>query len=134
MDENFDNADISEQSIYVSGHKGSKDFSLNDSTAVAAAASANKEDTVQKQILRELQRVNARLDAVEDQVAGPSKGPDKQHRGVYELSKSSRPNSDKPVVSNSCNNKYNDLSESDSDAESATNVPSLSTLRDSMKI
>ena len=133
MDKIFDNADISEQSINVSGHKGSKDLSLNGNTAVAAAASAGKEDRVQMQILRELQRVNARLAAVEDQVAGTSKGPGKQHRGVYELSRSSRPNSYKPVVSNSCNSRYNDLSESDSDAERATNVPSLSALRDSIK-
>ena len=133
MDEDFDNVDISEQSVTVSGSNGSKDLFPSDRPEAAATASAD-EDTVQRQILRELQRVNARLDAVEDQVAGSSRGPGKQHKGAYELSKLSRSNSCKPVGSNSCNSRLNDSSESDSDVESITNVPSLSTLRDSVKI
>ena len=93
--------------------------------------STDAEDTLQMQILKELQRVNTRLDAVEDQVAGSSKRPEKQHKGVYEQSKLSRLNSCKHI-SNSSKSNFDDMSESDT--ESVTNVPSLSTLRDSVKI
>ena len=78
--------------------------------------------------------MNAHLDAVEDQVAGPNKRPEKQHKEVYEQSKFSRLNFCKHAVSNSCKSRVVDVSESDSDTKSVTNVPSLSTLRDSVKI
>ena len=137
INEDYDSADYSGQVVNMTGGKGSQNLQMKAVTSPGAATVASTdvaENTVQMQILKELQRMNARLDAVEDQVAGPSKRPEKQHKEVYEQSKLSRLNSCKHAVSNSCKSRVVDVSESDSDTDSVTNVPSLSTLRDSVKI
>ena len=45
----------------------------------STTSSADEEETVQQQILQQLKRVNARLDAVEDQVASTSGSRQKPH-------------------------------------------------------
>ena len=81
INEDYDSADNSGQVVNMTGGKDSQNVQLKAVTNTGAATAASTdiaENTVQIQILKELQRVNAHLDAVEDQVAGPSKRPDRE--------------------------------------------------------
>ena len=99
----------------------------------------DKEEEVdtQKVILMEMQRINQRLEVIESQVTGLSREHRKEPTHVYEQSKLSTHSSCTPVLKKV--SKYTTVSSSDSDtsnsdSEGNKNVPSLSKLRDSVRI
>ena len=82
---------------------------------------------MQQQILQQLKRVNARLDAVEDQVTSTSGSRQKPH-GLSKLSSGSH-----KLKSKSSSVKLHSTS-SESDSDSGTNLPKLSALRSSVSL
>ena len=94
---------------------------------LSTTSSADEEETVQQQILQQLKRVNARLDAVKDQVASTSGSRQKPH-GLSKLSSSSHKSKSK----SSSVRCHSTSSESDSDSD--TSLPKLSALRSSVSL
>ena len=96
------------------------------------------ETSVQMQILQELKRVNKRLDAVEDQVAGSSSSVQSKEHHSHEQSKLSSlsPCNRKKYVGVKSKTKGKKMvyQDSDSDTSSDSSLPSLSSLRTSVAI
>ena len=101
--------------------------------------SSEEEDTVSLQILKQLKRVNDRLDAVEEKVAdvvsGDSKDQQTRQKQDRKLSKHSSCKKYKRQRHKSSSSSDDDSSSSSSSQdESVVNVPNLKSLRTSMKI
>ena len=107
--------------------------SMNDASMLSGSSEESFEVeeslSVQSQILRELQKVNARLDAVEGQVGCNNGGARHKERQLKEQSKLSSTGSDKHCVKKVKKSKK--IVESSSDSDSDSSIPDLHTLRTS---